>query len=93
MSNCPFCSASYLIAYLNGINVFSTRMCHLVSGFDVAFRLYQHLDDLRVPPGRCPVNRRTTILNNHHFVSVTLQSMLNYRDDSLETRLVRPSCE
>lgn len=46
------------------IIIFSLRY-YLVSGLDVAFRLYQHLYDLRVPPGCCPMNWRPTILNNH----------------------------
>lgn len=36
---------------------------YLVSGLDVTFRLYQHFDDLRVPSGRGPVDRRPAILS------------------------------
>lgn len=38
---------------------------YLVSRLDVAFRLYQHLDDLRISPRCCPMNWRSSILN--HF--------------------------
>lgn len=51
------------------VDILSILICsikyYLVSRLDVAFRLYQHLDDLRISPGCCPMNWRPSILN--HF--------------------------
>lgn len=65
------------------ILIYSTKY-YLVSCLDVAFRLYQHLDDLRISSRCCPMNWRSSILN--HF---PVQNVICVSSISLDIILTR----
>lgn len=75
---------SYQYRYFIDI-IYNSTKYYLVSCLDVAFRLYQHLDDLRISPRCCPMNWRSSILNHFPVQNIVCVSS----DISLDITLTR----